>query len=363
MVRRELRGRLAAAERELGNLQVAGRVLTCEQGTWRFDLHSDEPAPLVDLAGKPISTVQYCDHRLCPRCARRRANANRDRILPGIRDVMQSPIEGMPRSYQQQRPLLMVLTQRARAGESLKDAAARLLESWQRMRRRQEWLEHIRGALLTLEVTRNVERGWWHVHLNVLADGDYWKQAELLELWRDALMTPDDEKNGGVHVERVADRGGRDGLEVGLFEAVKYVTKGISSVNDRADAAGSPMELWDDANIREMAAWLRRRRVSRTYGTFYRIRINELEELEEPPILEGADWSALTDEDGEDVSGNPVVGINAVTGRVVRMNACTYLTEADLTEHAWAWVHELYEQARSQRPRARGTSPPSTAVQ
>lgn len=332
LARKTLRDRLADIEHSLGHLDSAGRIRGCEQGTYRFDLHSDEPAPLVDLAGRPIATMQYCDHRLCPRCVRRRAAHNRNRIEPALRVALED-----------RKPSLVTLTQRARVDEPLQEAADRLLAGWQKLRRREGWKSRVKGALLAIEVTRNVVERWYHVHLHVLVDCSWYAQPELLADWRDALgLEGVDDKGAGANIQRV-----RGGLTGGLFEAIKYVTKGISSVDDDG-TDGAALDSWDDEHVRELLVWLRGRRTTRKYGTFYNVHLNDDEDVPDLTPVMDPEWAADTD--------NPVVGVNAVTGRVVRESDATYLQDDEISEAGWSWLDELFDEHRASRRPGGNTS-------
>jgi len=75
----------------------------------------------------------------------------------------------------------MTLTQPTIAGESLRDARARLRGRERKLRQRKAWKAHVDGALRVEEITWS--EGAWHVHFHYMYVGSYWDQAELTEAW------------------------------------------------------------------------------------------------------------------------------------------------------------------------------------
>lgn len=109
-----------------------------------------------------------------------------------------------------------------------------------------------------LEVTYNREEDTWHPHLNVLFEGDYIPFEALRQEWFDATRG----EGQTAHISK-ADAGT-------VRELLKYVTK-LSDFVEHPDAVDSFL----DATAR--------RRFIRTYGTFYRIPIDENEGTEKCP--------------------------------------------------------------------------------
>jgi hypothetical protein len=96
-----------------------------------------------------------------------------------------------------------------------------------------------------LEVTFNRETRCWHPHLNVLVDGPYMPQADLLAEW---TVITEGEGVAGVWIEQAtADT---------LPELFKYVTKLVDFVED-VDA------------VREFLRGTKGLRFVRTYGEYY----------------------------------------------------------------------------------------------
>jgi hypothetical protein len=102
----------------------------------------------------------------------------------------------------------------------------------------------MRGCIVAMEVTYNREDGTWHPHLNVLMQGDYFPFEELNQAWIAATQG-----RGQTSFIRAADAGT-------VRELIKYVTK-------VSDLLGKPHAL------DEFLTAVFRRRLVRTYGTFY----------------------------------------------------------------------------------------------
>jgi hypothetical protein len=134
----------------------------------------------------------------------------------------------------------------------LREGIASLWASWTRLRRSVRWKRHVRGCIVALEVTRNREENTWHPHLNVLMEGDYFPFEELNQAWIEAT-----EHRGHTSFIRAADAGT-------ARELIKYVTK-------IADLIGDP------AALDEFLTSVFRKRLVRTYGTFYDVPIDDEE--------------------------------------------------------------------------------------
>ena len=78
----------------------------------------------------------------------------------------------------------LTLTQVALKGESFAAARGRLLGSYTKLGRREEYKHYVAGALRVCESTWNEERGSWNLHFHLIFEGRYWPQDELQELWQ-----------------------------------------------------------------------------------------------------------------------------------------------------------------------------------
>jgi len=258
---------------------LADRILSCGSGTVVGANHAGGWVPLRADDGTPLRSVYTCMHRLCPHCARKRSARALARLAPAIAERFRA------------KPALLTLTIDDRPGESLEGAFERITKAWRRVRetqaftgpggRRAAWPDRtVRGGVYSLEVTRS-NRGSWHVHLHAIVDTDWLDQAEMLRAWRRALGSGP--RKGGARIER---------LNRGLAEGLKYTTKPQA-------AATLPL-----AERVELLAWMRGRRMMATFGTLYRLPV------EEPDCPE---------EEGQDLGA--AVGRHPWTGRTHRADA------------------------------------------
>lgn len=134
----------------------------------------------------------------------------------------------------------------------LREGIISLWASWTRLRRSVRWKRKVKGCIVALEVTRNREEGTWHPHLNVLMEGEYFPFEELNQAWIEAT-----EGRGHTSFIRAADAGT-------ARELIKYVTK-------IADLIG------DAPALDEFLTAVFRKRLVRTYGTFYDLPVDDEE--------------------------------------------------------------------------------------
>jgi hypothetical protein len=126
-----------------------------------------------------------------------------------------------------------------------------LWASWTRLRRGVRWKKYVRGCIVALEVTRNPD-GTWHPHLSVLMEGEYFPFEALNQAWIDAT-----DSRGRTSFIRAFDEGT-------VRELIKYVTK-------IADLLDNPESL------DEFLSAIGRKRLVRTYGTFYGLNVADEE--------------------------------------------------------------------------------------
>ena len=190
-----------------------------------------------------------CSVRVCPHDSRRRSL-----ILAGRLEKFLVGQEGLRYA---------VFAERNTA--NLEAGIASLWEAWTRLRRSVRWKRYVKGCIVALEVTRNAEEGTWHPHLNVLMQGDYFPFEELNQAWVAAT-----DGNGQTSFIRAADLGT-------VRELIKYVTK-------LADLLVNPKAL------DEFLTAVFRRRLVRSYGTFYGLKVDD----EENPGVECPDCGSTT---------------------------------------------------------------------
>lgn len=225
----ELQADLVATLRETEHhSHLVPRVAECHRS---FSHHFDR-----DCGAHFALPANSCGCRLCPHDQRRRSlkvGHRFQKFLMGKKNLKYA-----------------VLSERN--SEDLAGGIRSLFAAWDRFRKSGLWSSRVDGAIVVLEVTYNREEDTWHPHLNVLLQGDYIPFDELLAAWERSTK-----QNGHAVWIKKADEGT-------VRELVKYVTK-------LTDLVGMPI-----ATDKFLTATARRRFI-RTYGTFYRIPIDEEE--------------------------------------------------------------------------------------
>ncbi len=218
--------------------------------------------------------AKSCGLRLCPHCCRQRATEVAQKLQPFLSSKLEDSLR------------YMVLTDVSCADAD--EGRELIWAAFMRLRRFVEWKKKVKGCIVAFEVTYNAHcvcglrksdhrvrgKAWfcdfeqapdqdspWHPHLNVLAEGDYFPQAQLSQLWEMAT----DGRAKVVHVSAV--NNGFIDLEEGgtskaARELVKYITKA-------ADLVGNP------AAVEQFLDAVFGRRLLRTYGTFYGLQLDE----------------------------------------------------------------------------------------
>jgi Replication protein len=177
-----------------------------------------------------------CSCRVCPHCCRRRSL-----VLAGR---MEKFLIGKPMNT------LRYAVLSERNCMDLGEGAILLWQSWTRLRHSVCWKRKVKGCIAAMEVTRNVEEKTWHPHLNVLMEGDYFPVEELRQSWMEAT-----EFRSETAFIRAADAGT-------VRELIKYVTK-ISDL------------IGDALALDEFLTAVYKKRLVRTYGTFYRLKLED----------------------------------------------------------------------------------------
>lgn len=202
-----------------------------------------------------------CSVRVCPHCAYRRTLVLADRI-----DRFTLGRSGLRYAVLAERNTI-----------DLREGIKLLWESWTRLRRSVRWKKYTRGCIVALEVTYNPRcvcgerksEHWhggrapgcefqeadhqadpWHPHLNVLIEGEFFPFEELNQVWIEAT-----EHRGRTSFIKAADEGT-------VRELIKYVTK-ITDLLDNAP------------RLDEFLTAIDRRRLVRTYGSFYGLKVDD----------------------------------------------------------------------------------------
>ncbi len=149
-----------------------------------------------------------CNIRYCALCANRRAGRYQKKYLHFAQEfVRQSSVTLTP--------CLLTLTQKKVKGERLMDSRKRILKSWTQLIRHNFFSVYFSGGFYTIENT--ISEGGNHTHLHIVVFRKKFISEKLLkEQW--AMVSPE-AKN--LNIKRI------DKLELGLREAIKYVSKPI----------------------------------------------------------------------------------------------------------------------------------------
>jgi len=215
-------GRVFRGSRNLNLIRRAAGLENCGTVFW-IRVPDDD-------SSRSFPVPVLCRDRFCPNCSGVRSGKIGERIKPLMVEVR---AEG-------RLPKFMTLTQAGRPGENLRAAIRRMNGSFIKLRKTREWKSKVRGWVAVREFTYN-PAGWWHAHIHLVADADYWLQADLSAVWE--KVTGD---------SRIVDiREARTGWE---RELLKYMTK----------TCDLPPE-----KIVEMALALRNVRGVSTGGTWY----------------------------------------------------------------------------------------------
>lgn len=183
-----------------------------------------------------VQPKNRCNVRLCPHCQRARALRLAERWTKVLGNCEN----------------LRYVVFAERNCTDLAQGLASLYRAWGILRKTDWWKSQVKGSVVVLEVTYNRDDNTWHPHLNILFEGVYIPFQALNQAWIAATRG-----NGQTSFIKAADTGT-------IRELLKYVTK-LSDFIDRPEAV--------DHFLQAVA----RKRFIRTYGTFYRLPVEEEE--------------------------------------------------------------------------------------
>ncbi len=155
-----------------------------------------------------IGRVPYhsCDFRLCPFCALKRGRKVLKKYFPKI--------ESFLHANKRLTPVHLVLTQKHREGETIKETRKRLLTSFKKLSRRKFWESYFAGGLYSVEMTVGSDE-LNHVHLHILAFRRRFFDVSILRAeWK--KITGD---SVNFRLDRITD------LASGCREILKYISK------------------------------------------------------------------------------------------------------------------------------------------
>lgn len=182
-------------------------------------------------------TESRCRSRLCPRCAKIRANMLAQRISTLV--------------HHMDSPRFLTLTIRSCPG-SLRERLKFLRTRFATLRRTPLWKQKVRGGVYTIEITYNSQTKQWHPHLHAIIDGTYIPQPDLVEVW--SAIVKD---SAGVDIRKVS----------GIRKISNYLAAYVSKSCDLSN-------LTDDC-LAEWATETHALRLAQTFGSYHANRPSE----------------------------------------------------------------------------------------
>lgn len=165
-----------------------------------------------------------CKNRWCTPCAVTRATKARGVILSHVRTRLQSGAH-----------LRFYTLTLKHSTRPLADQLEHLAAAWRAFRHTPQYKAHIAGGIATLELKYSTTKGW-HPHIHIVAEGDFWPQADLSRVWLNCT--------GDSFIVHVRDIGGMEAdaqAHAAATYATKYVTKAVDgsvyAITDRLQEA------------------------------------------------------------------------------------------------------------------------------
>jgi hypothetical protein len=164
-----------------------------------------------------------CNIRFCPSCSNRRSAKFVKKYIPYVSAFL--------KQNSRFKPCLLTLTQKKLVGESKKDARARILKSFKKVIRRKFFNEYFAGGIWACEVTESESGNHCHLHIFIFRR-KFIDEKLLKSEW--AKVSPG-AKN--LNIKLI------DGLESGLREVIKYISKPIPADNLTLESVKQVLEL------------------------------------------------------------------------------------------------------------------------
>ncbi len=164
-----------------------------------------------------------CNIRYCPMCGNRRAARFVKKYLLFVIAFIAANL-----SF---KPCLLTLTQKKIKSESKKDARARILESFKKFQRRKFFNEYFAGGIWACEITESETGNHSHLHIFIFRR-KFIDEKLLKSEW--SKVSPG-AKN--LNIKLIY------GLEDGLREVIKYISKPIPAENLTRESVRQILEL------------------------------------------------------------------------------------------------------------------------
>lgn len=174
---------------------------------------------------KTLSMANFCNLRLCPLCASRRAKKAAGRLTK-VLNVVESEHKGV-------RFLFLTLTIKNVGKGKLSEAIDQLMTSWDKLMRQRPVKRAVKGWFRALEITYKEGRGYHpHLHAILAVEPDYFnkeaglyiKQAEWEMKWKKALGV-NYKPRVDIRVTKARLQSGKNRNLAAALEAAKYAVK------------------------------------------------------------------------------------------------------------------------------------------
>jgi hypothetical protein len=216
-IKRKSRLELVKYLKQLGELNYADSMEKC--GSKWSVMTCDE-----HIASK--TPFHRCNIRYCPSCSNRRSARFVKKYIPYVSEFL--------KQNSRFKPCLLTLTQKKLSGESKKDARARILKSFKKVIRRKFFNEYFAGGIWACEVTESDSGNHCHLHIFIFRR-KFIDEKLLKKEW--SKVSPG-AKNLNI---KLID--GKDGIESGLREVIKYISKPIPADNLTLDSVKQVLQL------------------------------------------------------------------------------------------------------------------------
>jgi len=242
--------------KEQGNEEKAKRVGRIK---WRIKDCFDFSVGMdgADIAtnatgGSYFRSVQRCNSRFCPRCARKAGRKSLERIFKRCDidpETDQTPLR------------FLTLTMPGENGASLRQRYDRIRKALKKLYRSNLWKSKVDGSIGKIEVTKNGAN--WHVHAHFLLKGDFIPNADLRAEWAKALGEKVDLINYPWIEKPKKGKGA-------FFEMAKYIAKPVAFIgkNKSKGKECSDSKEWTNAEMIEFFEVFLGARIFMTTGEF-----------------------------------------------------------------------------------------------
>jgi hypothetical protein len=192
----------------------------------------------VMLCGEHIASkipFHRCNIRFCPSCANRRSARFVKKYLPYVSAFL--------KANPGYAPCLLTLTQTKQSGESKRDARARILKSFKKVIRRKFFLDSFAGGNWACESTESESGNHCHLHTFVFRKPAWGKNMAEREVSLRRLKSEWAKVSPGAKNLNLKLIDGKDGIESGLREVIKYISKPIPADDLTLDSVKQVLEL------------------------------------------------------------------------------------------------------------------------